>query len=104
MAIPNTLPTEIGACVEGTATTDGTTGVALPAGRQFIITNIGSVTLYVKTGASTGPDASSTTVGGGRMPIPAGSVQTFSKKRDDTHAYLYCATTSAYSIVGADGQ
>ena len=104
MAIPNTLPTVIGACAEGTATTDGTTGVALPAGNQILVTNLGSVTFYMKFGASTGPDASSTTVGGGRVPLPAGTVQVFSKRSTDTHAYFYCATTSAYSIMGADGQ
>lgn len=104
MALQPLPPSAIGACIEGTADTSApTTGVALPAGQQFMITNLGSVTLYFKDGASSGPDASSTTLGGGRVPIPAGSVQVFSKRSGATHGYLYAASSCAYSIVGFDG-
>ena len=105
MAYQPQPPTMIGACAEGTAdTASGTTGVALPAGEQVLITNLGSVALYFKMGISTGPDAGSTTTGGGRVPLPAGSVQVFTKKPGDTHAYLCAASSCAYSIVGANGQ
>jgi hypothetical protein len=105
MAFQPLPPTTIGACIEGTADTSApTTGVALPSGAQMLCTNLGSVTLYIKFGTSSGPDASSTTVGGGRLPLPAGSVQVFTLKPGHTHVYLYAASSCAYSIVGADGQ
>ena len=105
MAFQPLPPTHIGACIEGTAgSATATTAVALPAGTQLLVTNLGSVTLYLKLGASTGPDASSTTTGGGRVPLPASSVQVFSRRAADTHAYLYAASDCAYSLVGADGQ
>lgn len=105
MAIPNKQPTTIGACAEGTAGSGtGTTAVALPAGAQVLVANTGSVLAYLKLGASSGPDATDTTTGGGRVPLPAGSVQVFTKRSTDTHAYLYAASNTTYSLVGADGE
>lgn len=106
-------PTSIGACVEATAGSGtATTAVALPgpamseySGDRFVmVANTGSVLAWLKLGASSGPDASSTTTGGGRVPIPAGSIQTFRRRREDTHAYLYAASDTAISIVDADGE
>jgi hypothetical protein len=109
MAIPNQYPTTIGACVEGTAdATTATTAVALPAGAavngaQLLAANTGSALCYIKLGPSTGPDASSTTTGGGRAAMPAGSIQVFTVKSSQTHAYLYSATTTTFNLMAADG-
>lgn len=105
MALQPLPPSTIGACVEGTAGSGtATTAVLLPAGKQICVTNLGSVAMYFKDGTETGPDASSTTVGGGRAAFPAGCVQVFTKRPGSTHGFLYAASDCAYSIVGFDGQ
>ena len=113
MPRPNLHPSSIGACVEGTAGSGtATTAVALPgpamseySGDRFVcVANTGSVLAYLKLGASSGPDASSTTTGGGRWPCPAGSIQVFRRRVADTHAYLYAASDTTFSIIDADGE
>lgn len=105
-------PTSIGACVEATAGSGtATTAVALPGPamseytkeRFVMVANTGSVQAWLKLGASSGPDASSTTIGGGRAWLPVGSIQLFRRRIADTHAYLYAASDTAISIVDSDG-
>ena len=107
MAIPTQFaPFSLGgACAEGTAGSGtGATAVALPTGgSQYLITNLGTVTMYVKFGAATGVDATDTTTGGGRVPIVSGNAQSYSRESNHTHCYFYAASNCAYSIASGEG-
>lgn len=82
----------------------GATARALPdsSSPQVLVTNKdSSIWQYVAFGASTGPNAATTTA---RLPMPPGSVQVFTLPPTATHAYFEAASgTPAYSIVSGRG-
>lgn len=73
-----------------------------PACEQVLISNRDSaIVQYVAFGASTGPNAATTTT---RMTLPPYSVQVFTLPPGATHAYFEAASgTPGYSIVSGRG-
>jgi hypothetical protein len=90
---------------EGTsAVASGTTARAIPdtSCAQVMVTNRdGTIWQYVAFGASSGPNAATTTT---RLPMPPNSIQVFSLPPGATHAYFEAASgTPAYSMVSGNG-
>lgn len=90
---------------EGTSSTSSnTTARAIPdtSADQLMVCNLdASIIQYFAMGASTGPNANTATA---RIALPPGTVQIFTRRQTDTHAYFSSASgTPAYSMVSGTG-
>lgn len=97
---------------EATATTTGTAAVTLPNqphqdyARNFIVNNLGTVTIYFKKSSlASGPDAADNTTGGYRFAVAAGQSHNYLRGYDEKYLYVASASsTAAYTLTVGSGE